>query len=79
MARMEGGDRWLSIYMDNIVVHTSWDQNKHQKCVHQVLIKLKEYDLYLKPEKCQFEQGQVKFLEVILRDSTIQMDLAKVR
>ena len=33
----------------------------------------------MKLEKCQFEQDQVKFLGVILRDGTIQMDLAKVK
>ena len=70
---------WLLIYMDDTLVHTNWVQTKHRRCVHRVLTKLKEHDLYLKPEKCQFEQDQVEFLGVILRDSTIQMDPAKVK
>ena len=65
--------------MDDILVHTSKDLNKHQQCVHYVLSKLKEHDLYLKPEKCQFEKDQVEFLGVILQDGTIRMDPAKVR
>ena len=76
---MELREGWLSIYMDDILVHTNRDRNKHQRCVHRVLTKLREHDLYLKPEKCQFEQDQVEFLGVILRDGTIQMDPAKVK
>jgi hypothetical protein len=36
-------------------------------------------DLYLKPEKCQFEQKKVEFLGVILSTGTVQMDLTKVK
>ena len=70
---------WLSIYMDDILVHTSQDWNKHQECAHRVLTKLKEHNLYLKLEKCQFKQDQVKFLGMILRDGTIQMDPVNVK
>ena len=60
-------------------MHTSKDLDEHQQCVHCVLSKLKDHDLYLKPEKCQFEKDQVEFLGVILQDGTICMDPAKVR
>jgi RNase H-like domain found in reverse transcriptase/Reverse transcriptase (RNA-dependent DNA polymerase)/Integrase zinc binding domain/Chromo (CHRromatin Organisation MOdifier) domain len=70
---------WLSIYMDDILVHTPHELDKHRECVHRILTKLEEHDLYLKPEKCLFEQEQVEFLGVILRGGTIQMDPAKVK
>jgi hypothetical protein len=70
---------WLSIYMDDILVHTDSNIDKHRKCIHRVLQKLKEHDLYLKPEKCQFEREEIEFLGVVLKGGTIQMDLAKVR
>ena len=47
---------WLTIYMDDILVHTEDNLNLHRKRVHQVLDKLKHRDLYLKPEKCLFEK-----------------------
>ena len=44
-----------------------------------MLEKLKEHDLYLKPEKCAFEQRKIEFLGVILKNGTVQMDPAKVK
>ena len=44
-----------------------------------MLDKLKEHNLYLKPEKCIFDQKRIEFLGVILEGRTIQMDLAKVK
>src|SRR5258708_23651939 len=70
---------WLTIYMDDILVHTRNDLLEHRARVHQVLYKLKQHDLYLKPEKCQFEQKRVEFLGVILEGGTIQMNPAKTR
>jgi hypothetical protein len=44
-----------------------------------VLTKLKHHNLYLKPEKCQFEQKKVEFLGVILSAGTVQMDPTKIK
>ena len=44
-----------------------------------MLDKLRKHDLYLKPEKCVFDQKRIKFLGVILENGTIQMDPAKVK
>ena len=44
-----------------------------------MLDKLKEHDLYLKPEKCAFEQEEIDYLRVIISQNTIKMDLAKVK
>jgi hypothetical protein len=54
----------FSGYMDNGVVHTKHLPHeteaqhlaRHQKEVHNIFYKLAKLDLYLKPEKCQFEQ-----------------------
>ena len=68
---------WLTIYMDDILVHTPKDT--HQQRVHQVLHKLAEHDLFLKLEKCQFKQEKVEFLGVIISEGTVQMDPAKLK
>ena len=46
---------------------------------HRLLDKLKKHDLYLKPEKCLFEQEEMEFLGVILKNGTIQMDPTKIK
>ena len=70
---------WLIIYMDDILVATEDNQEFHNKCIHRMLDKLKEHDLYLKPEKCVFDQKRIEFLGVILEGRTIPMDPAKVK
>ena len=44
-----------------------------------MLDKLKEHDLYLKPEKCVFDQMRIEFLGVILKGRMVQMDPEKVK
>ena len=51
----------------------------HEECVHCVLEKLCLHNLYLKPEKCTFEQQWMEFLGVILKNGTVQMDPAKLK
>ena len=70
---------WVSIYMDDILVHMDGNRDQHRECVHQILEKLEKHDLYLKPEKCLFEEEQVEFLGMILKGGTIQMDPAKIK
>ena len=38
----------------------------HREYIHQMLDKLEEHDLYLKPEKCQFEKDKIEYLGVII-------------
>ena len=72
-------ENWLTIYMDDILVHTTDDITAHREKVHKILQKLRQHDLYLKPEKCQFEQKKVEFLGIILEKETVQMDPAKTK
>ena len=75
----EIAEGWLIIYIDDILIATKDNQEFHDKCVYQMLNKLKEHDLYLKLEKCVFDQMRIKFLGVILEGGTVQMDPAKVK
>jgi len=78
---------WLSVYMDDIAIHTrkepseSEEQHRaqHRTLTHHVLDKLEQNDLYLKLEKCTFEQKEIDYLGVIISQNTIKMDPAKVR
>ena len=76
----------FSIYMDDGVIHMKCLPHeteeehvlRHWKCVHKIFTILRQNDLYLKPEKCQFEQHEIEFLGVRVGNGTIQMDPAKV-
>ena len=70
---------WLTVYMDDMLIHTNDSLETHRKAVHRVLDKLAKHDLFLKPEKCLFEQRRMEFLGVVLENGTIQMDPAKVK
>ena len=71
--------------MDDGVIHTKQLPHKsklehllrHQKYVHEIFDNLASLDLYLKPEKCQFEQEQIEYLGVIVGNGQIQMDVSK--
>ena len=75
----EIAEGWLIVYMDDISIAMEDDREFHDKCIHRMLDKLKEHDLYLKPEKCIFDQKRIEFLGVILKGGTVQMDPAKVK
>ena len=75
----------FSGYMDNGVIHTKQLPHesklehllRHRKYVHEIFDHLASLDLYLKPEKCQFEQEQIEYLGVIVGSGQIQMDISK--
>src|SRR5580692_5741910 len=75
----EIAEGWLIVYMDDILIATKDDAKFHEECVHRVLERLHLHDLYLKPEKCAFEQRQMEFLGVVLENGTVQMDPAKLK
>jgi hypothetical protein len=62
--RKEVTQGWLSVYMDDLAIHTKpkpgeleqQHLNWHRQHTHHILDKLEENDLYLKPEKCEFEK-----------------------
>ena len=70
---------WLTVYMDDMLNHTNDSLETHRAAVHRVLDKLAKHDLFLKPEKCLFEQRRMEFLGVVLENGTIQMDPAKIK
>ncbi len=78
---------WLSVYMDDIAVHTKPEGqeteqqhvHRHRQYVHHMLNKLEQNDLYLKPEKCDFEQKEIDYLGVIVGNGKLQMDPKKLK
>jgi hypothetical protein len=85
--RKEVMQGWLSVYMDDIAIHTKRQlnetegqhQQRHREHTHQVLDKLEKHDLYLKPEKCEFAKEEIEYLGVIIGKNKIRMDPGKLR
>ena len=48
---------YLTIYVDDILIHTQDNLPLHRHWVHQVLEKLKEHNLFLKPEEMPFQEA----------------------
>ena len=51
----------------------------HRKIVHEVLERLAQYDLYLRPEKREFERNEIEYLGLLIREGQVGMDPAKVK
>jgi len=67
------------IYMDDILIATTGNLPNYQKKVADILQKLMDNDLYLKPEKCRFNQKEVDYLGIIIGKGEIKMDPVKVQ
>jgi hypothetical protein len=61
--------KWLTVYMDNMAIHTKRQPEEteelHIQChwsyIKRILDKLMRHNLFLKPEKCAFEQPSIEF------------------
>jgi hypothetical protein len=73
---IDSGD--YRIYMDDILVATDGTLEHHTECVHHILDKIKENDLFLKPSKCDFHKEQIDYLGLIIGNGAVHMDPIKV-
>ena len=71
-------ERWLIIYMDDIFIYTrTLLDNIH--CTKRVLQRLRENDLFCKPEKCEFWKEHVEYLGLIIEENKLEMDPVKLK
>ncbi|THH07173.1 hypothetical protein EW145_g3557 [Phellinidium pouzarii] len=66
------------IYIDDILIFTEM-MEENDEVVEEVLRRLLENDLFLKPEKCEFGQMSVEFLGIRIGNGEIQMVEEKVQ
>jgi len=85
--RNEVAQGWMSVYMDDIAIHTARRDNeteedhqkRHKDYIHIVLDRLEHHDLFLKPEKCEFEKEEIDYLGVVVGRNQLKMDPKKVQ
>jgi Reverse transcriptase (RNA-dependent DNA polymerase) len=83
----EIAEKWLTVYMDDMAIHTRRQSEeteeqhvqRHRTYVKRILAKLMEHNLFLKPEKCSFEQPSIEFLGVRVMQGQVQMDDTKIK
>jgi len=62
----------VAAFMDNVLVETE-DEKQHNKIVEEVLKKIEENDLYIKPEKYMWKVREIDFLGLVMRSGEIKM------
>jgi len=68
---------WVLIYIDNILIFSENPEDHHEQTL-QVLKRLRDKDLFLKPEKCVFNATKVEYLGFIMKPNEISMDPTKL-
>ena len=66
------------IYMDDILIFTTTMEH-HRQLTRQVLERLLQYDLFLKPEKCTFAETSIEYLGLVISANRIAMDPTKLK
>jgi hypothetical protein len=66
------------VYLDDILIF-SRTKEEHAKHLQQVCQRLREFELYANPKKCEFYQDQMEFLGFIINKDGIQMDPQRIQ
>ena len=68
----------VAAFMDDILVGIEEEEEEHDKIVEEVLRRMEENDLYVKPEKCVWKVREIDFLELVMGSGGINMQEEKV-
>ena len=68
----------VAVFIDNVIVGTETEEG-HDELVAEVIRRLEENNLYVKPEKCKWKVREVEFLGVVIGLEGIKMEKEKVK
>ena len=68
----------VAAFIDNVIIETETEE-EHDEIVVEVIRRLEENDLYMKPEKYRWKVRKVGFLGVIIGPEGIKMEEEKVK
>ena len=68
----------VAVFIDDVIVGTETEEG-HDELVAEVIKRLEENDLYVKPEKCKWKVREVEFLGVVIGPEGIKMEKEKVK
>jgi len=67
----------VAAFVDDVLVGTETEEG-HDEVVDEVLRRLEENDLYVKPEKCVWKVRKVPFLGVVMGEGRVEIEEDKV-
>jgi len=67
----------VAVFVDNMLVRTETEEG-YDEIVEEVLRRLEENDLYVKPEKCAWKVRKIEFLDAVIGPSGIEIEKEKV-
>ena len=65
-------------FIDDVIVGTD-EEEGHDKVIEEVVRRLAENDLYIKPEKCKQKVRKVEFLGVVTGLEGIKIEEEKIK
>ena len=68
----------VAVFIDDVIVGTEKEEG-HDELVVEVIKRLEENDLYVKPEKCKWKVKEVEFLGVVIGPEGIKIEEEKVK
>jgi len=68
----------VAVFIDDVTVGMETEEG-HDELVAEVIKRLEENDLYVKPEKCKWKVREVDFLDVVIGLEGIKMEKEKVK
>jgi len=70
-------ERKVAAFVDDVLVGTETEEG-HDEIVEEILRRLEENNLYVKPEKCTWKVRKIGFLGVVIGPGRIEMEKEKV-
>jgi len=67
----------VTVFVDDVLVGIETEEG-HDEIVEEILRRLEENDLYVKPEKCVWKVRKIEFLGIIIGPDEIEMEKEKV-
>ena len=68
----------VAVFIDNVIIGTETEEG-HDELVAEMIKRLEENDLYVKPEKCKWKVREMEFLGVVIGPERIKMEKEKVK
>jgi len=68
----------VAAFIDDVIIGTESEEG-HNELVAEVIKRLEENDLYVKPEKCKWKVREVGFLGVVIGEEGIKIEEEKVK
>ena len=68
----------IAVFIDDVIIRTETEE-EHDELVMEVIWRLEENDLYIKPEKYKWKVREVGFLGVVIGLEGIKMENEKVK